>query len=179
MAPSDGRVLLAAQFKAGKTTLVGNLARSLADGTPFLGKFDVPSTAAAIVVIDDEMSERQTQQWLADQHIANPGNVADVITLRGNVGAFNLLDEHCLAQWMKRLAQLGCDYLILDCLRPVLDVLGLDENHDAGRLLTAFDTLMLQAGIADACLIQHMGHTGERARGDSRFKDWPIRLAGP
>ena len=125
------------------------------------------------MLIDDEMSERQTQEWLAAQNIANPGNVADVITLRGNLAAFNLLDEHCLTQWVKRLAQLGCDYLILDCLRPVLDALGLDENHEGGRFLVAWDALMTQAGIPDAMLLQHMGHADERARGDSRFQDWP------
>ncbi len=74
---------------------------------------------------------------------------------------------------MQRLADLGCDYLILDCLRPVLDALGLDESHDAGRFLVAFDALLTGAGIADACVLQHMGHGGERARGDSRLLDWP------
>jgi hypothetical protein len=176
LAPANGRVLLSAQYKAGKTTLVGNLMRSLADATPFLGAYTVDIPAAAIVLIDDEMSERTVAEWLTDQNIRNTGAVVDVITLRGNVGAFNLLDEHCRAQWARRLAELGCDYLILDCLRPVLDALGLDENHDAGRFLVAFGTLMADAGIPDACLVQHMGHSGERARGDSRFQDWPDAL---
>jgi hypothetical protein len=35
--------------------------------------------------------------------------------------------------WAKALRDLGCDYLILDCLRPVLDALGLIENNEAGR----------------------------------------------
>jgi hypothetical protein len=37
--PVDSRVMLSAQYKAGKTTLVGNLARSLVDGEKFLGHF--------------------------------------------------------------------------------------------------------------------------------------------
>ena len=113
------------------------------------------------------------QQWLRAQSIRNTGAVADVITLRGNVGAFNLLDEHCRAAWVQRLADVGCDYLILDCLRPVLDALGLDENRDAGRFLVAFDALMKEAEVPDALLVQHMGHANERARGDSRLQDWP------
>lgn len=93
VAPVNARVLLSAQYKAGKTTLVGNLIRALADTTPFLGEFDVDTPARAIVLIDDEMSERTVQHWLAAQHITHTDAVADVITLRGNVGALNLLDE--------------------------------------------------------------------------------------
>ena len=43
------------------------------------------------------------RSWLRDQHIRNTGAVADVITLRGNVGAFNLLDDQCCAAWVQRL----------------------------------------------------------------------------
>ena len=39
---------------------------------------------------------------------------------------------------------------IIDCLRPVLDALGLDENRDAGRFLVAFDALMKKPPSADA-----------------------------
>ena len=45
IAPTNGRALLVAQYKAGKTTLVGNLIRALADGEPFLGHFDVTRPA--------------------------------------------------------------------------------------------------------------------------------------
>ena len=173
VAPADGRIILAAQYKAGKTTMVGNLMRSLADGDPFLGAFDVKIPASAIVLIDDEMSKRQVQQWLFDQRITHQNKVVDVVCLRGNLGAFNLLDAACRTIWAKRLNALGCDYLILDCLRPVLDALGLDENHETGQFLGAFDALLYEAGIPDACLVHHMGHANERSRGDSRLVDWP------
>lgn len=61
----------------------------------------------------------------------------------------------------------------LDCLRPVLDSLGLDENHDTGRVLVALDELAASAGVGEFALIHHMGHAGERSRGDSRLRDWP------
>jgi AAA domain len=173
VAPTNGRVLLVAQYKAGKTTLVGNLIRALVDGEPFLGHFGVNTPAQRLVLIDDEMSERTVQQWMRDQHIDNTAAVADVITLRGNTAALNLLDEECRAVWAQRLRDVGCDYLIIDCLRPVLDALGLDENRDVGRFLVAWDALMAAAAIPDAALVQHMGHANERARGDSRLLDWP------
>jgi hypothetical protein len=173
VAPVDARIMLSAQYKAGKSTLVGNLIRALVDGEPFLGHFTVNTTADNVVLIDDEMSDNTLRSWLRAQNICNTDRVADVITLRGNVTAFNLLDEQCFAAWVQRLHDVGCDYLILDCLRPILDCLGLDEHRDAGRFLVAFDALLTEAGIRDALLIQHMGDANERARGDSRLQDWP------
>lgn len=173
VAPVDARILLSAQFKAGKSTVIANLIRSLVDGDPFLGRFTVNTPACHAVLVDDELSENMLRRWLREQGIVNTDNVADVISLRGRVGAFNLLDDRRRSEWVQRLADQGCDYLILDCLRPVLDALGLDESHDAGRFLVAFDALLTEAGIADACVLQHMGHGGERARGDSRLLDWP------
>jgi hypothetical protein len=63
--------------------------------------------------------------------------------------------------------------LILDCLRPILDATGLKEGNEAGVFLVAFDALLKQAGIAEAGIAHHMGHVGERFRGDSRLGDWP------
>jgi AAA domain len=173
LAPTDSRIILSAQYKAGKTVIVGNLLRSLVDGDDFLGAFTVNSTAQHVVLIDDELSENTLRRWLRDQNIHNTAAVSDVVTLRGKVAAFNLLDDRCRDMWAARLRDLGCDHLMLDCLRPVLDALGLDENHDAGRFLAAYDALLHDAGIPDSALVPHMGHTSERARGDSRLQDWP------
>jgi hypothetical protein len=173
LAPIGGRVMLSAQWKAGKTTLIENLIRALVDETPFLGRFDVNEPARSIVVIDAELSENMLHRWLTEQNITNTGAVADVISLRGRLGAFNILDDKSRARWATRLADLGCDYLVLDPLRPCLDALGLDENRDAGKYLTAFDALLAEAGISDAAIAHHMGHNGEHARGDSRLEDWP------
>ena len=164
--------MLSAQYKSGKTVLVDNLVRSLADGDDFLGRFTV-QPARRIVVMDDELSESTLRRWLRDQGIVNTAAVADVVSLRGRLGAFNILDDRCRNQWAARLADLGCDYLVLDCLRPLLDALGLDESREAGRFLVAFDTLLADAGTEDAALVHHMGHQNERARGDSRLQDWP------
>jgi AAA domain len=172
LAPADARIMLNAQWKAGKTTIVGNLARALVDNEPFLGRFGVNMPAQHVVLIDDELSENTVRRWLREQNIANTAAV-NVITLRGKLSTFNLLDDQLRAEWAQRLGALGCDYLVLDCLRPVLDALGLDERSDAGRFLVAYDALLSDAGISDSLVVQHMGHAGERARGDSRLQDWP------
>lgn len=169
--PAGTRVLLAAQYKAGKTTLTGNLARCLVDDEPWLGVAPVaPVIRGTVTILDFEMSERQVDTWLADQGIQADDRVT-VIPLRGKATAFDILNDSTRREWAERLSQ--TTYLILDCLRPVLDALGLDEHREGGRFLTAFDTLCDQAGIEDALVVHHMGHQGERSRGDSRFRDWP------
>ena len=64
VATTDARTLLVSQYKAGKTTLLGNLTRSLADGALFLGRFRVNTPAERIVLIDDEMSTDMVRSWL-------------------------------------------------------------------------------------------------------------------
>lgn len=170
--PAGSRVVCVAQFKAGKTTLVSNLARCLCDGAHWLGVAKVEPVEGMVALFDDEMGERQLDEWLADQLFVHPEKLL-VIPLRGRLGAFNLLDEEARAGWASLLREYCVEYVIIDCLRPLLDALGLDENHDAGRLLVAIDALLLEGGVADACLVHHMGHGQERARGDSRIRDWP------
>ncbi|MFL1999501.1 AAA family ATPase [Microbacterium sp. A1-JK] len=167
--PTGGNVIVAAQFKAGKSTLIGNLLGSLADGGDFLGQF--PANAAGrVVLIDDELDPRTMRRWLRDHTIDHPERV-ELVSLRGHLSTFNILDPATRAAWADVIG--ACDVLILDCLRPVLDALGLDENKDAGRFLVAFDALKAEAQIDEAVVVHHMGHSGERSRGDSRILDWP------
>ena len=74
--PVNARVILAAQFKAGKTTTVGNLVRSLVDGDPWLGDAQVLPVAGRVTILDNEMSESQAEDWLRKQGIRNSDRVA-------------------------------------------------------------------------------------------------------
>lgn len=170
--PAGTRALLAAQYKAGKTTITGNLARSLVDGDEWLGSYLTNAIDGTVAIIDFEMSERQLDGWLSDQEILHDDRII-VIPLRGKATTFDIIDPVTRAEWAAKLAAHGTQYLILDCLRPVLDALALDEHSEAGRFLTPFDELLDQAGIPDALVVHHMGHQAERSRGDSRLRDWP------
>ena len=121
--PCGTRVLLAAQFKAGKTSLVGNTLRSLVDGGLFLGRDPVTPIARTAVLLDLEMSETQLVSWLRDQQIRQDDRVI-VVPLRGRVAAFDILNSRVRHEWAQRLRDVGCDYLMLDCLRPLMDALG-------------------------------------------------------
>lgn len=176
--PHGSNLLLSAPFKGGKTQLRNNYIRSNVDGDPFLGEYQVRPTSGTVAVIDIEMGHTQGETWLREQSIRATDRVLPV-WLRGRAPAFDIRDDRIRARWASIFADRGVDTLILDCLRPLCDALGLDENHDGGLILAAFDALKVDAKIPNGLVIHHMGHMGERARGDSRFRDWPdveIRL---
>jgi hypothetical protein len=166
------RVLLAAQFKAGKTTFTGNVVRSLLDGDPFLDTYEVSPISGTVALFDFEMSDTQLDDWYRDIQIVNDDRML-VIPMRGAAALFNIVDPDVRAKWAALLKAHNVTYLILDCVRPVLDALGLNEHTDAGIFLTAFDALLREANIREALVVHHMGHKNERARGDSRLLDWP------
>jgi hypothetical protein len=166
------RVLLAAQHKAGKTTLVGNFLRSLVDNEPFLDTHTV-KRAGRIILIDDELDPSMLRRWLRGHGIQHDDRI-DLVSLKGSVSMFNILEPAGRGAWAKHLGP--ADIAVFDCLRPVLDGLGLSEDKDAGRFLVAFDALLKEAGIGEAVIVHHMGHSGERSRGDSRLLDWPDAL---
>ncbi len=106
--------------------------RALADDEMFLGRFAVNAPEGRVVVIDNELDERMLRRWLRDQGVRNVERVA-VLPLRGRVGTFDLLDDDTRARWATKLREVDASVVLFDCLRPVLDALGLSEDKDAGR----------------------------------------------
>lgn len=167
--PANSRVILAAAAKAGKTTALGNLIRALVDGDPWLGVAEV-TPAKKIVLLDFEMGAFMLDEWLNDQGIYNEDRIT-VVPLRGQASTFNIIDPDIRSRWAELLN--GTDYLIVDPLKPILTGLGLDERSEADKFLTPFDELLHEAEIPDALISHHMGHHGERSRGDSTLRGWP------
>lgn len=170
--PIGGKIIVSAQFKSGKSTMMGNLLRSLTDGDPFLGCFEVTPFDGRVVLIDDELDDGMLQHWLTGQGITRTDRF-DVVSLRGRVSAFDITNDSIRAEWAHNLREANCAFLIFDCLRPVLDAIGLSEDKESGTFLVALDALARDAGISEMAIVHHMGHGSERARGDSRLRDWP------
>lgn len=173
--PRGGRVLLAAEAKAGKTTMVGNLVRTLADGLPFLGAYapvglDDHPERPRVVLLDTEMTEPQLARWLRQTGIHN-AEAVDVVSLRGRAGTFNPADPANRALWVPILRD--AQTVILDPVGPIISAHGVDENSntDVGDFLAGWDALMLAAGVESSLLVHHTGHEKERSRGASKWKD--------
>jgi hypothetical protein len=77
--PKGGNVLLAAQFKSGRTTMRDNLVRSLADGDPFLDRFKTTRVRRTVAILDLEMNVDSAWRWLRDQSIATQERVRLVV----------------------------------------------------------------------------------------------------
>jgi hypothetical protein len=180
--PTGGNVILAAARKAGKTTMVGNLARSLVDGDAFLGMpgpvhvngFDVTPVDGMVAVLDLELDRRMLRRWLGNQGIGKRDQVM-AEALRGRAHLFDVLDDKRRGKWAALLEQYGVKVLLLDPLGALLDAYGRDENSnsDVGPVLQALDALKAEAGVQELLLAHHMGHQGERSRGASKLRGWP------
>lgn len=173
--PAGGNVLLAAQAKAGKTTLSGNLLRSLCDGDLFLGKYHVETPAGRVFVVDVEMSRNQARQWARAQGIRKADGF-EYQPLRGAASAFNITVPGVRRNWAHRIRECGASIVVIDPLGPILGAIGLDENSaaDVGLFLDgALGQLLTESGATEAVVVHHMGHAGERSKGSSRLRGWP------
>lgn len=171
--PMNGRVNLVAAPKAGKTTLVTNLVRSLVDGDTFMGEFfttAVPSRAdgPSVIVFDFEMTEAQLLRWYESLNLENPDQV-DTILLRGHGSAFDFMTPEVRRELVEKYG--GAHTYILDPVGPLLTSLGLDENSnsDVQRFLATWDEFVRELSGKESAVTIHAGHNGERARGASTF----------
>lgn len=170
--PVNARILLAAQNKAGKTTLIGNLIRSVCDQTPFLGYGVTLPGSSRIGLLDFEMDKDTLARWLRDMRIENMDR-AYVWSMLGRVSQFDIRNPSVFGKWVDKIRAQQITTLVIDCLKPILDQLGLDEHHDTGKITTPLSALRTEAGIRELILVHHMGHNGERSRGDSALRGWP------
>jgi hypothetical protein len=173
--PIDGRVLLAAAAKAGKTTLiVNNLIRSLVDGEPFLGRIPVPAFPGRVAFFNMEVSASTLRRWTRDADISDTDAVV-ILNLRGRASALLLSTpqgRRRLAQWLR---DHGIALVILDPLAPLLAAHGLDENSntDVALFFSWWAETLVLAGISNDLIVHHTGHAGDRSRGASRLLDEP------
>ena len=175
MWPAQGRVLLAAQAKAGKTTMVAaNLLPCLVDGGDFLGRCQVEKVARRVVYLNMEVGTRTMRQWLKDAGIIDTASVT-VANLRGKASALSLTSEAGRKQFAAWLRDQDAEVVILDPLAPALASLGLDEssNADIATFFGWWSEALTMAGVVDDMVVHHAGHAGERSRGASRLLDEP------
>jgi hypothetical protein len=174
--PAEGRVLLAAAAKSGKTTMVAaNLLPCLVDGGQFLGKFDTePITDGTAVLLNMEVGANTLRRWMRDAGIVNTSNVV-VANLRGKSSALALNSDEGRERFATWLSEQNARVVVLDPLAPVLASLGLDENAnaDVAQFFAWWSQALTMAGVSDDLIVHHTGHAGQRSRGASRLLDEP------
>lgn len=173
--PAQGRVLLVAAAKTGKTTMVGrNLLPALVDGGQFLGRFTTPPTTRRVAYLNMEVSPNTLRAWMRTAGIVDTGRVV-VANLRGQSSALQLSTKPGRERFTQWLRSHDVGTVILDPLAPVLASLGLveDSNSDVARFFAWWSEALADADVTDDLICHHAGHSGNRSRGASRLLDEP------
>jgi RecA-family ATPase len=175
--PAGGNSLLIAQYKTGKTTLLLNLMKSLADGEPFLDRFAVAKLDGRVAFWNYELDEDMFRTWARELAIAQPENVAEPLHLRGQRFPIWLPDVRDKA--VRWLQDNEVSFLLIDPAARAMRGL-VDNENDNGQIAAftdALDELKSLSGVQDLVLATHMGRAqyaegGEQARGATRLEDW-------
>lgn len=171
--PIGGNVLLIAAYKSGKTTLTLNLLRSLADETPFLGKFGIAPFEGNICVVN---YEETPAQWRRHARMVGIHNTDRIFPLhRRGEPILPIWEPKAQARLVKWLVEREIAYWIMD--PTVVAWQGLVDNENDNALVAAFTTALdqvkMQAGIGELLLTHHEGRLESgRGRGATRLEDW-------
>jgi hypothetical protein len=174
--PRNANVLLAAQFKAGKTTLVNNVTKSLVDGMPFLGKFETAALTGRVAIWNYEVDTSQYTDWLRQSLIESASKIT-VLNLRGyRLPLATTYGENWAVEWLRRY---DIQFWIIDPFARAYVGSGNDENDNTqvGAFLDTLDVIKSRAGVSELLLTTHTGRAEqeagkERARGATRLDDW-------
>jgi len=171
-------VMLAAKYKAGKTTMVLNVVRSLVDGKPFLGQFDTEPLTGNLLIVNAEMTRRQFRRWLRDSPIENRDKVYVLHVREAGTSAGDIVTPAYRELLIETLIRCDAQALVLDPLNPMLAAAGIEENasSEVAAWFNALADVIKRSGVQDVLLVHHFGHVGDRGRGSSKFMDAPDAL---
>lgn len=182
--PHGGLVMLNAAKKWGKTTNVRHTVECVLTGQPLYGQFAIDSPLSRALVIDNELSHRQT--WDMWQGSGLSDDQLILWRLRESLSTLAIRDEFVRKELVKAIADTGADLLVIDPLGPLLRANAWDENSnsDVGLCLDLLAEMAHDAGVTSMLIPHHTGHDGAHARGASVIGDkadaiWSGTLARP
>jgi len=173
--PTGTNVLLTAGYKSGKTTMVNNLARSLVDGTRFLGRFDIAAMPGNVAIWNYEVDGPMYRRWLRSMKIQELDKLYP-FNLRGY--RMPLLVKHVEDRVVAWLAERDIKFWVVDPFARAFVGSGEENSNDqVGKFLDTLDVIKRRAGVRDLVLPTHTGRAEmsagqEHARGATRLDDW-------
>jgi len=163
-------VFVVAPNKTGKTTLVCNVIRSLADGADFLGRYETLPVMRNVGVINFELNGNQYKKWLRKLELANPSKVK-VWNLKGKPNPFRTPTSR--QHFVKQLKSRQVEVLIVDPFSSAFTGDDANKNEAVKQFLLDLDVLVTEADVEELMMVVHAGHDGTRARGASTLADHP------
>ncbi|GAA4698365.1 AAA family ATPase [Nocardioides nanhaiensis] len=168
-----GNMLLAAQKKSGKSTLMMNMMKSLCDGDPFLGQFAVRPPDGRVAWWDYELDQNYATNMLRKMNIRTPER-ASALHLRGfSTPLIAPAVQDWAVEWLTRRQ---VKVWIIDPFGAVFTGEE-NSNDDVREWHKAVDLIKRRAGVSEVVVVTHTGHGEaeegfERTRGASRLGDW-------
>lgn len=167
--------VIAAQFKAGKTTIGGNIMRCAADGLPFLGR-EVHMNGGRVAWLNGEMDRDDFNDYLAPMGITRPDRIA-VRNMRGR--RLNLMNDYIADEFIAWLKTHEVEWLWMDSWRVLCSWCGVNENRndEVDPLTERIDSIKREAGVSTFTALAHTGRAvkdegTEHARGATALDDW-------
>lgn len=167
--PADGNATVVAQRKAGKTTLMLGLARSLATGEPFLGAYATTPLDGRVAFLNYEVSGHQIARWAVEAGV--PGDRLLLVNLRGRRNP--LADRDDRARLVELLRGQDVRALLVDPFGRAYTGTSQNDPGEVGAFLVGLDELAYDAGASHIVLAVHAGWDAERSRGSTALEDWP------
>jgi hypothetical protein len=172
----DGQTLaIIARYKVGKTTLLLNLVRALADRKLFLDRFNVGDIGGVVGVWNYELPDWQWREWAAEHGIKNMKRVS-LLHLRGyHVDMMREHDADWAVEWLR---ERKVKVWIIDTWQAALNGLEENDNTGAGDFFRRVQWIARRAGVRAVVWTAQQG-TGEgngsksqaRARGATALMD--------
>lgn len=182
LAAQNFRILLAAQQKAGKSTLMLNLIRSVLTGAPFLGHHYCAVAAPDEVVfyLDTELGEKTVKAWAGQMLTRQDAGRLIIWSLRGKCGTVDIRAEAIRKQMAAQIREATTGrrivLFVVDVLSAWTAALGIKENanDEIREFLEAVDSLRKEVDAGVIAATHHAGHQEDgRTRGASAWLDWP------
>lgn len=169
LVPSAGGVLVVAQRKTGKTTLVLNWARSLLTGQDFLGRFPTRPVDGTVAILNFEVSGDTLARWA--EALGVPGDGLYLVNLRGRRNPLQHPEDRQMLA--RQLRERGVEAVICDPFSRAFTGSSQNDPGEVGAWLADLDLFARgEVGAVDVMLTAHAGWNGERTRGSSALEDW-------
>lgn len=173
--PENGNAILFAQFKSGKTTFILELVRALCDGEQFLGRFNV-NTTGNVALWNYELDAAMMVSWLKDTQLQNPQRLR-LLNLRGKrVPLDTEYGQEWTIDWLRRNEVRT--WIVDPAVRAMIGWGDENDNQAVTLFTDKLDEIKEKAGVRELIVAHHTGRAEqavgeERARGATRWDDWP------
>lgn len=171
-------ITLTAGYKTGKTTMIGNLGRSLVDGVPFLGQFNVSPDAGNVGFWNLEMDPEDLYEYWRPIGVQHSDRIV-LAHLRGSRIPFMVSEpaREWAIEWLVRNEI--TTWIVDSWTRLCNGWHGIAEKDNAGyaALTSAIDEIKAATGVNVFMATCHMPRAEqvegqERSRGGAALDDW-------